>query len=142
MTRLPIMFLFCTALGCHVTAAVPEDFLSHLEKTEQMLTDIPVYQQLKKLSELSPERASYVAKFWRQRAILAIGGDLNRLFETNQKLRDSIHAKMIEDEDHKNADRLLKEQTELLFISYYHDHIDQIDAMIRLNLKKANSEKK
>ena len=50
-------------------------------------------------------------------------------------------SELIGDSDGKIAKQEFNRNVELLFLSFYYDHVAQIDAMIRLNLQKAKSDK-
>ena len=139
--RLLSILVGCLALGGPAVAELPKPFLSHMEQVERILSDKPVFQQLKKLDEVSPERAAVIAEFWHHRAGLALGAHLNLSWESYQKMRGPINSELMGDSDGKIAKQEFNRNVELLFLSFYYDHVAQIDAMIRLNLQKAKSDK-
>lgn len=140
--KLPLTAVLMTALRS-IQAAEPEpaDFISQLAVTEKMLTERPFCQHFKKLAELSPERATFLAKFWRHRAVMSRSGDLKRIEESFDKPQQPIHREMMSDRDGKIANRELREWADLVFISYYYDHLETIYSLILLNLKKATERK-
>jgi hypothetical protein len=142
MKRIFIITVFLCVSLLPAKASTLDDFLSHLQVVEDMLTERPVFQQMKKLRELSPRRADFVAKFWGMRALSVKGKDINDAGALFEKLRSPTHSKMLKDEDGSIAAGQLNEQLKLIVVSYYYDHIDRIDATIRLNLQKAAAEKK
>jgi len=112
-----------------------------MEQVERILSDKPVFQQLKKLDEVSPERSAAIAEFWQHRAAFALGERLNKAWDVYQKMREPINSGMIGDSDGKIAKKEFNRNTELMFLSYYYDHVESIDSMIRLNLQKAKSDR-
>ena len=139
--RLLSILVGCLALGGPAVAELPKPFLSHMEQVERILSDKPVFQQLKKLDEVSPERAAVIAEFWHHRAGLALGPHLNLSWESYQKRSGPVNSELMGDSDGKIAKQEFNRNVELLFLSFYYDHVAQIDAMIRLNLQKAKSDK-
>ena len=139
--RLLSILVGSLALGGRAVAELPKPFLSHMEQVEQILSDKPLFQQLKKLDEVSPERAAVIAEFWHHRAVFALGERLNKPWDVYEKMRGPMLSELIGDSDGKIAKQEFNRNVELLFLSFYYDHVAQIDAMIRLNLQKAKSDK-
>ncbi len=115
--RLLSILVGCLALGGRAVAELPKPFLSHMEQVERVLSEKPVFQQLKKLDEVSPERAAVIAEFWHHHAGLALGANLNLAWESCQKMRGPINSELMGDSDGKIPNKNL---TETLSSCFFH----------------------
>lgn len=134
-----------TPLNGHIVGAsanYQRPFLSYLETVEETLTDKAICKEMKQLSELSPERSAFLSDFWWVRAVSAKSRELDQIGKAYEKELEATNARLMGDKDGSIAAREMKEKTDLLMISYFYDNIEQIDATIRLNLRKASDERR
>ncbi len=127
-----LLFILCfTVTLARASEPAFTDFLGHVETLEAVLTERPVHRDFQQLSKLSSIRADFIVRFWRQRALVANDTQVEKIGD-----RFARRLKANPEDDRDKIGRELKEEMDMLFLSYYYDHIDEIHGMIRLNIER------
>jgi len=92
------------------------------------------FDDLMKLAEISPQKADFIAKFWRGRALMEVGEEVEKVVARGMKRFDGTNREAMQKE--------VLQESSYLFYSYYYDHWDAINTMIKDSLERVAENEK